>query len=452
MATRNRSFAKLAPLLDASGDLTNDAISPDVSIGVDTYDSIGLLPYSNNTAGDQAFITSTGRMYIHSGEGWYNIALINRNPSIVSILDENGDSDFSVLSNDGSTTTITITATDSDGDLLTYSAVGDSDFNNMASISQDSSVFTISPFSIDSATTTAGDITFSVTDGINQITSDKSFTLSFFVDFSFFGTRSGADITPGGGLSAQIITASYSGDGLKVYINGDGSYNTLRQYNMSTAGDFSDLSSATYSSPDETLSLGHVATGVGWKKNGTKLYTINGSTIREFDLSTAWDISTATFNQSASVSVSGVTSSNMYFNGDGTKLMLLRNGSSVATVGAVPLSTAWDISTVGTPVTETFNYLNDLVDAPNAKALCVKYDGTEMIIADEDNVNRFTMSTPFDPSTATRTGSVSQFSFATASNVRDVATLYSNFYYPNVLIGGFSQSSNYKITDITYTV
>lgn len=179
MATRNRSFARLAPLLDASGDLTSDAIASDVTIGIDTYDSIGLLPYSNNTAGDQALITSTGRMYIHSGQGWYNIALINRNPSIVSILNQNGDSNFSTLSENGIATTITITATDSDGDLLTYSAVGDSNFNNMASISQDSSVFTISPFNEQTATATSGVVTFSVTDGINQIASDKNFTLVF---------------------------------------------------------------------------------------------------------------------------------------------------------------------------------------------------------------------------------------------------------------------------------
>jgi hypothetical protein len=150
-----------------------------VSAGITLYDSIGELPYSNNTAGDQAFVTGTNRLYIWVGAGWYNVALINRAPTISSVQDSDGNTSPFDLAIDGTATTITITAADSDGDPITYSAVADSDFNGLATITGSGNEFTITPFSQDSATTTAGTITFKATDGINITSSINTFTLSF---------------------------------------------------------------------------------------------------------------------------------------------------------------------------------------------------------------------------------------------------------------------------------
>ena len=180
MTSKNNALSLLARNLDATGDVTADAIASTVSFGVDVYDSIGLLPYVGNTSGNQAFVNSTNRLYIWQGSGWYSIALINRAPTIASVLDSDNNSGPFALATDGTATTITITAADSDGDPITYSATADSDFAGLATISQDSSVFTITPFSTDSATTESGTITFKVTDGVNIASSGvQTFTLSF---------------------------------------------------------------------------------------------------------------------------------------------------------------------------------------------------------------------------------------------------------------------------------
>lgn len=202
MASRTRSFARLAADVDSSGNVTSDGISSDVSLGATVYDSIGELPTSGYTAGEQAFVKSTSRLYINSGVGWYNVAVINNTPTIQSILDsDSGTGPFS-LATDGTATTITITAQDSDGDALTYTASADSDFNGLATISQASNVFTITPLSEDSATTTSGTITFNVTDNVNIANSVQTFTLTFA------GTVNSGNALTSGNLIYRSSTSS----------------------------------------------------------------------------------------------------------------------------------------------------------------------------------------------------------------------------------------------------
>ena len=180
MATRAKLFSQLAKSVDTSGTITSAGISSTVSLGATVYDSAGQLPTSGYNAGDQAFVISTSRLYINSGVGWYNVAVINNTPIVQSVLDSDGGTTPFSLATDGTPTTITITAVDSDGDPLTYSSTADSDFGGLATISQADNVFTITPFSQDSATTTSGTITFSITDGINIANSGiQTFTLSF---------------------------------------------------------------------------------------------------------------------------------------------------------------------------------------------------------------------------------------------------------------------------------
>jgi len=179
MTTRAKLFSQLARRVDTSGTITSDGISSTVSLGATVYDSIGELPTSGYTAGEQAFVKSTSRLYINSGVGWYNVAVINNTPTIQSVLDSDGGTTPFVLAADGTATTITITAQDSDGDTLTYTAVTDSDFGGLATVSQADNVFTITPFSQDSATTESGTITFNVSDGINIANSVQTFTLNF---------------------------------------------------------------------------------------------------------------------------------------------------------------------------------------------------------------------------------------------------------------------------------
>ena len=83
-------------------------------IGTTVYNSVSALPSTGLTSGDQAFVESAGdagqsRLYISNGSGWYNVALINATPRL-SLSSEG----TIALATDGSPTTITMTALDSD--------------------------------------------------------------------------------------------------------------------------------------------------------------------------------------------------------------------------------------------------------------------------------------------------------------------------------------------------
>jgi|MDTC01.3.fsa_nt_gb hypothetical protein len=180
----NRSMANL---IDGSGSLVDG--------GLTVYSSVDNLPTTGLTSGDQAFISSTSRMYISNGSGWYNVALINATPTLTI-----SPSGAIALEIDGSTpTVITLTGTDSDNAdaNLTYTVESDGSFANIATLSQDSSVFTITPLAEGSATPGSSTLTFKVSDGISFGSGTTALSLAFTTDWSSAST-SEVVLTPSG--------------------------------------------------------------------------------------------------------------------------------------------------------------------------------------------------------------------------------------------------------------
>lgn len=190
--------------------------------GMEVYDSIGLLPVAGLTAGDQALVGQ--RLYVSNGSGWYNIALVNATPTLS--VSPSG----TIALTPGSATNITVTATDSDNSNATLSLSVESggDFFKHATLSQDSSVYTITPRSQESATALGFDgsstLTFRATDGISQATVQNTFTLAF--------TPVGADWT--GTATQQKLTASDPGAdhslGEGAAMSADGNYAVVGAY------------------------------------------------------------------------------------------------------------------------------------------------------------------------------------------------------------------------------
>jgi hypothetical protein len=239
--TRSRKIADLLSPASVAGTLSVDGGG-----GVATYTAIGDLPSSGLTAGDMAFVDSSDRLYIWAGSGWYNIALINRAPTIQSVLDGDGGSSPFALSLEGVATTITMLAQDSDGTPITYSAVADYDFNTMATVSQLSNVFTITPTAIEGNTT--GTITFKASDGINLASEISTFTLSFItvIENSKYtsllvqstGANNGTNSTftdasannltlTAAGNTVATTFSPYRAGGYSTYFNGTNDYMTF---------------------------------------------------------------------------------------------------------------------------------------------------------------------------------------------------------------------------------
>lgn len=158
-----------------------------------------------------------------------------------------------------------------------------------------------------------------------------------------FNMSTAYDLTTGSIFASFSVTSQaanpdalgFSSDGTKMWVAQGG---TVYQYTLSTAWN---VSTASYDS--KTLSSGSVLTGVSASADGTKFYAVdNGSNaIRQYALSTANDISTASYT--TQLSTTGTTSSPATgeISSDGTKFYL----ASTSVIYEYDLSTAYNIST-----------------------------------------------------------------------------------------------------------
>ena len=136
--TKNRKISKILNLAGKvkSVHLDSDRIVASANLGVQNavkvVTSADTLP-ATAAVGDQAVATSSNRLYIYTGDGWYNIALINTAPYFTTSPNASY-----VVSNSGAQTNIEILAVDSEGINIVYTATGDSNFNDAFTIVKDS--------------------------------------------------------------------------------------------------------------------------------------------------------------------------------------------------------------------------------------------------------------------------------------------------------------------------
>ena len=151
------------------------------------YSAAADLPLTDVDTGSQAYVSETNRLFLWNGTGWYNIALINTNPTITT----GGAAEY-ILANDGTATDITLVANDPEGVAITWShAVSAGSLGSTATVSQVGNVFTVTPSSTEADAGTFS-LTFTASDGINTATSTSGFTLQFggaSYDWSQIDTR-----------------------------------------------------------------------------------------------------------------------------------------------------------------------------------------------------------------------------------------------------------------------
>lgn len=145
------------------------------------------------------------------------------------------------------------------------------------------------------------------------------------------------------GYTGSVKAIFFKSDGTRLYVNGGG--NVTYQWNLSTAWD---LSTASYSTQSSSVMLPGSGTvyGLFIKPDGTKAYTIEQSTdtIYQFSMSSAWNISTISYDSvTLSVQTEAGEPRGIWFNSTGTKLYVYDNG--FGRVHTYTLGTAWDLST-----------------------------------------------------------------------------------------------------------
>ena len=183
-------------------------------------------------------------------------------------------------------------------------------------------------------------------------------------------------------------------DGTKLYTVGQSSGRRVREYDLRIAWD---VSTASYLQNFAVSSQETSPTDIFFKPDGTKMYIIgsSGDDINEYDLSTAWDISTASYLQNFSIQPQETAPESIFFKPDGTKVYILGNyGNDVIEYN---LSTAWDVTTA--------SYLQNFSISAyetSPTGLFFKPDGTRMFVAGDsgNDINQYDLSTAWDVTTA----------------------------------------------------
>ena len=202
--------------------------------GVTEYATADDLP-TTAASGSQAFVAGTNRLYIWNGTGWYNIALINTNPTISGV-----SSSYS-LAQDGTATTVTIVASDPEGIPITYSLASDTS-GSIATVAQgtgaSTNVFTITP-STSNANAGTFTLTFRASDGVNIATAPAEFSLAFqvvnshytsalitsvgannAVNNTFIDSSSNSHTITASGTATQTTFSPYRHGGYSLYFPG----------------------------------------------------------------------------------------------------------------------------------------------------------------------------------------------------------------------------------------
>lgn len=192
----------------------------------------------------------------------------------------------------------------------------------------------------------------------------------------------------------------FKNDGTKMYVYGNDG-DDVNEYSLSTAWD---VTSASYTTASSNLGIAAPrAMFIG--DNGSKLYVTSRSNFQQHNLTTAWDVSTAPATPTNTISTP-VTTESIWFDSSGTRLYIA-GGTYVYWYS---LSTAWDITSTLTSM-GTINCSSQVSTATN---VVLKPDGTLMFVLDQAGaVVQYSLSTAWDITTATHDVS---FSVSTQEN------------------------------------
>ncbi|MEO9644310.1 MAG: cadherin domain-containing protein, partial [Ekhidna sp.] len=197
---------------------------------------------------------------------------------------------------------------------------------------------------------------------------------------------------------------TFNTDGTRMYIAG-GTNSRVFEYSLSIGFDLSSTVAYTGNSFDTSGETGSPE-DLYLSEDGTRLYVLESSlyNVVQYNIATPFDLSTA-FYSGNSFNVEGQDTSpyGLTFSSDGTKMLI--GGSDNSFIYQYDLSTAFDLSTV------SFNGASLSVDNLESGPTGVVFsaDGRYLLVVGDSDVRaiRFTLNTPFDISSgATHDGTL----------------------------------------------
>ena len=159
-----------------------------------------------------------------------------------------------------------------------------------------------------------------------------------------------------------------------------------------------DVSTAVFDSSFSVSSQESSPRGLAFSANGSKMFVAgdNGDDVNEYTLATPFDVSTAVFDSSFSVSSQESFPIGLAFSADGSKMFVL--GFSGEDVNEYALAAPFDVSTA---VFDSSFSVSSQESLPSGLAFSA--NGEKMFVAGNigDDINEYALAAPFDVSTAT---------------------------------------------------
>ena len=189
----------------------------------------------------------------------------------------------------------------------------------------------------------------------------------------------------------------WSYDGTKLFIGADDT--DVHTHTASTAWDITTVSSTV----DNEKTFTETIASIFFKDDGTKVYIAEnavGTTdiIRQYSLSTAWDISTATSDSKSYSPLQSTVTKDFFIRSDGLKLYT--TGNSTDKVFQHTLSAAWDISTASYDSVELDLATEGSQTSPSALWFAPTGEYVWVHGNDTDDIRQYSMTTAWDISTA----------------------------------------------------
>lgn len=299
--------------------------------GATQYANAASLPTSGLTAGEFAFVGNT--LFMTNGSGWYSVALINQTPELTL------STSSITLGGTGNTINFTFTATDPDGPAPTVTATttANSAQANVTLYTSNSTV-TVENLSADAF---SANITITASDGINQTFETVELVVQYItpIDISSWAN----------GFSTESISttigfvnqdANWNGDGTRVYKSDGGSdviyYDLSTPYDLTTAGSAQTIANF--------LNMGD-SRGLKFNSDGT--YVIIGSrsadSIYLHSVNPPYDLVNGTVTNVSSLYMAS-NPNGVSISPNGQQVLLPWGGNQMRRYN---LSTAWDLSTAG---------------------------------------------------------------------------------------------------------
>jgi len=240
---------------------------------------------------------------------------------------------------------------------------------------------TSSYFSVSAQTTSPYGLTFGSNGTRMYLTSDGSsvFQYNLSVAWNVFTATSAATFSTAS--QDNTLRGIYFGGttpGSKMYVVGS-SNDRVYEYNLGTPWE---ISTATYLQQFSIAGQDTSPSGLYFSPDGLRMFVMGdaNNTVYKYNLSSAWNISTAVSAQSASISLVGSTPRGVFFKDDGLIMYLLE--STIEKAVQLPLSVAWDLTTLSVPVFPTG--ISVLPYDRDSTSIAFKSDGKKMYICGQD--------------------------------------------------------------------